>query len=112
LAGKYFARNVRGITVTHDPVKDGVRSQARQVLCAYSFGLCEFPPTPNVTIPFPSPEPENPKKFESEGREPLRFVQISDVHIDRGYIVCVLFYANIALTNRLFGIEARRRKQL
>jgi hypothetical protein len=110
-AGKYFARNIRGVTVTHDPVKDGVVSQARQVLCAYSFGLCPFPLPPNVTVPFPSEEPKNPKKFQSKGGEPLRWVHVSDVHIDRGYIVCILRSSSPPL-HRLSVIKARRRGKL
>ncbi|KAJ7067511.1 sphingomyelin phosphodiesterase [Mycena amicta] len=56
-------------------------------LCDALLGMCINPPVTPYTVPIPKPPPTHPKTFTSHGRQTVRVVHLSDVHIDRFYTV-------------------------
>ena len=63
-----------------------VGSHTSVSFCASIFGLCDYPAVRPYTIDFPKPlPPANATRPQATGRETVKFVQFSDIHVDLSY---------------------------
>lgn len=69
---------LRGMTVS---------SRSSSLLCAKVFGLCPIPPVPHYAFPMPKPTRNVTEPISSGKREPIKFVHITDMHVDANYVV-------------------------
>lgn len=49
--------------------------------------MCTLPPIKPWQVPFPKDKPDIERVWQSKGREPVKVMHFSDVHIDREYTV-------------------------
>jgi sphingomyelin phosphodiesterase len=81
----------QGPILAHDLRSISPFGRTATLLCEAIFGLCQAPAVSPFKFPLP-PAPANPKRWTSDVREPFQVVHFSDVHIDREYTACYLFY--------------------
>lgn len=95
-------------------------SRTSKLFCGSLIGLCELPKPQPWTIEFPSPKPAGGRPVPS-GKEPLKIVHYSDIHIDPQYLpgsntqcnkpICcryaVCYFLNWNTSNRLTGLTPR-----
>ena len=62
-----------------------VGSRTAQEFCITFLGLCEYPAIKQWSVPFPSPKPSGGRPAPS-GRDPVKVVHYSDIHIDPLYV--------------------------
>lgn len=74
-----------------------IPSRTSTIFCHNFFSLCDPPAISEYKIPFPKSKPTDLVSPAVSGKEPLKIVHISDVHIDLSYTVG-------ANTNCTYGI--------
>ncbi|KAI5478729.1 hypothetical protein MNV49_004654 [Pseudohyphozyma bogoriensis] len=89
--------------LAHDLRSISLASHAAKHFCSTVFGMCPLQPAIPYSVVFETEAPppllssagapllddagKKVKKWRSKGREPLKVVHLSDVHIDRSYVV-------------------------
>ncbi|KAK5993827.1 Sphingomyelin phosphodiesterase 2-like protein [Cladobotryum mycophilum] len=63
-----------------------INSTSSIQFCIAFFGVCERPAVAQWSIPFPTKKPCNSKRPEPSGKDPLKIVHYSDIHIDPLYV--------------------------
>ncbi|RYP43274.1 hypothetical protein DL770_011754 [Monosporascus sp. CRB-9-2] len=63
-----------------------IGSRTSKLFCAATLGLCSYPEFEPREIPFPSPKKPDAGRPPPSGREPLKIVHFSDIHVDPFYV--------------------------
>lgn len=63
-----------------------VSSRSSTLLCSNIFGLCPIPPVPHYAFPLSKPS-RNLSEPLSGKRPPIKWVQLTDIHVDMHYVV-------------------------
>jgi len=62
-----------------------IPSQTSKLFCINFLGVCNYPKVTEWKVPFPNEKPRGTKRPVTSGREPLKVVHYSDVHVDLLY---------------------------
>ncbi|RFU77156.1 sphingomyelin phosphodiesterase [Trichoderma arundinaceum] len=76
---------LEGPIIANSLRKMDLGSTTSQLFCGSFLGLCAEPAVPQWKIPFPSAKPQTGRPVPS-GKQPLKVVQYSDIHIDPLYV--------------------------
>ncbi|RYO88041.1 hypothetical protein DL766_008019 [Monosporascus sp. MC13-8B] len=63
-----------------------IGSRTSRLFCAATMGLCSYPEFKHREIPFPSPKKPDSGGPPPSGREPLKIIHFSDIHVDPFYV--------------------------
>jgi hypothetical protein len=84
------ALQTQGPIIAHSLRSIALSRRSSSLLCSKIFGLCPYPAVPHYTFPMPKPT-RNVSVPWSGRRPPLRFVHVTDIHVDQYYEVRVLW---------------------
>ncbi|TFY55311.1 hypothetical protein EVJ58_g8329 [Rhodofomes roseus] len=79
------AIRTQGPILAHDLRHFSLFGDTATKFCDAVFGMCDLPPVTPWLVPFPKPIPDVQRVWKSRGREPVKAMHFSDVHIDREY---------------------------
>ncbi|GAW18908.1 hypothetical protein ANO14919_083910 [Xylariales sp. No.14919] len=75
---------LEGPIIAHSLRSLHIGSKTSRLICVALFGMCSFPDVEEYKVPFPSPKPKS-QRPKASGKNPLRIVHYSDIHIDPWY---------------------------
>ncbi|KAH9915702.1 Metallo-dependent phosphatase-like protein [Fomitopsis serialis] len=79
------AIRTQGPILAHDLRHFSLFGDTATKFCDAVFGMCDLPPVTPWRVPFPKEKPDVERVWRSRGREPVKVMHFSDVHIDREY---------------------------
>ena len=85
------ALRTQGPILAHDLRHFSLFGDTATKFCDAVFGMCTLPPVVPWQLPFPKDKPDVERVWQSRGREPVKVMHFSDVHIDREYTVSIVF---------------------
>lgn len=92
-------------TIAHSLREISVTKRTAALFCANIFGLCPYPDVAPWSVPFKTMKPKKEVEWKSKGRKPLRVVHLSDLHIDRQYLVSLFTLAGVYALEPLQGTD-------
>ncbi|KAI0732101.1 sphingomyelin phosphodiesterase [Fomitopsis betulina] len=81
------ALRTQGPILAHDLRHFSLFGDTATKFCDAVFGMCTLPPIKPWQVPFPKDKPDIERVWQSKGREPVKVMHFSDVHIDREYTI-------------------------
>lgn len=63
-----------------------VGSKISDEFCITFLGVCQYPPVDKWSVPFPSAKLCDAKRETPSGKDPIKVIQYSDIHIDPLYV--------------------------